>query len=40
MLITGDEYSENKDKKTLSLDSIYLVGPEIGPSKGDYSNNK
>lgn len=33
MLNTGDEYSENKYKKTLSLDDFYLHGPELSPSQ-------
>lgn len=33
MLNTGDEYSGSKDKKTLSLEGFYLLGPEIDPSQ-------
>lgn len=33
MVNTGDEDSGSKDKKTLSLDGPYLLGPEIDLSQ-------
>lgn len=30
---TSDEHWESKSKKTLSLDGLCLLGPEIGPSE-------